>query len=37
MSDELSVVETIVKEVLNDIMVEKVMYASIQVSLTRGV
>jgi hypothetical protein len=37
MLDELNVVEKIIEEVLIDLMVEKLMFASIQESLTRGV
>jgi hypothetical protein len=42
MSDELSAAEKIVEEVLIDLMIERVMseremFASIQASLTRGV
>jgi hypothetical protein len=37
MSDELNAAEKIVKEVLIDLMAEKVMSASIQASSTRGV
>jgi hypothetical protein len=36
MSDELSTAEKIIKEVIIDIMVDKVMYASIQASSMRG-
>jgi hypothetical protein len=37
MSDEFSVVEKLVEEILIDLMAEKVMSAGIQASSTRGV
>jgi hypothetical protein len=37
MSDKISAVEKVVKEILIDLMVEKVMSVGIQASSTRGV